>query len=138
MGVRIAVGSSWESPIRVAQIGFLPIVAISLLMTLSCWQPSVDTALVFSPDTLPSAQLGVAYSSDIQVTQNRTPVGGVQVADGTLPTGLVCELVETKDIIRISGTPIEAGTYTFSLSVWCYGTNVNGQTGSKRYSITVQ
>ena len=43
-------------------------------------------------------------------------------------------------IIQISqfGVPEESGTYKFIVSVWCYGTNVSGQTGEKEYTLLVK
>jgi hypothetical protein len=113
-----------------------------LLATLACfWIPPTqmsNVALVFTPDQLPDAQVGVPYSAEIQVTKNMTPVGGAQVSDGKLPAGLTLEKVESKDTILISGTPTEAGTFTFTVAVWCYGTNVNGQMGQKKYTLIVK
>jgi hypothetical protein len=109
-----------------------------VLVTLSCvWIPNVRPALKFSPDDLPEAQVGVAYTADILVTQNKTPVGDAWVSDGTLPGGLTLEKVPSQDVIRIHGTPLEAGTSAFTVAVWCYGTSVNGQMGNKQYTLTV-
>jgi hypothetical protein len=96
-------------------------------------------ALVFAPDALPPATVGVAYQADITVDRNETPVGGASVPPGSLPEGLTLELLAPtgSDTIRISGTPSAAGSYTFTVSVWCFGTNVNGQTGEHDYTITV-
>ena len=113
-----------------------------LLLTMACWwippTQMSNVALVFTPDQLPDAQTGVSYKGEIQVTKNMTPVGGAQVSDGKLPTGLTLEKVESKDTILITGTPTEAGTFTFTVSVWCYGTSVNGQMGGKQYTIVIK
>jgi hypothetical protein len=96
-------------------------------------------ALVFTPEQLPAATVGGPYQADISIERNETPVGGASVAPGTLPDGLTLELLPGQvDIVRISGTPTTAGTFTFTVSVWCFGTNVNGQTGEREYAITVQ
>jgi hypothetical protein len=42
------------------------------------------------------------------------------------------------DTAKISGVPEEAGTFTFTVRVWCYGTNVSAQQGEKEYSILVE
>jgi hypothetical protein len=39
--------------------------------------------------------------------------------------------------VQIHGTPTTPGSYTFTISVWCYGTNVSGQTGDKQYTLVV-
>jgi hypothetical protein len=95
-------------------------------------------ALVFLPDVLPDAQVGQAYEAAIRVSGNDTPVGDAVISEGSLPAGLAMEKVQSEDIVRISGTPTEAGTFTFTVSVWCFGTNVSGQEGEKEYTITVK
>ncbi|MBI5839753.1 MAG: hypothetical protein HZB19_06595 [Chloroflexi bacterium] len=95
--------------------------------------------LKFDPETLPNAQVGVPYEVEIKVTQNVTPVGDFSVAPERLPLGL--ELVMAEDVgdtARITGTPEELGTFTFVVSVWCYGTNVSGQAGDMEYTIVVE
>lgn len=95
--------------------------------------------LEFDPPSLPNAQVGAAYDVEIQVTGNVTPVGGVNVNSGTLPPGL--ELIfeeDGTDTIRITGIPETAGTYAFHVDVWCYGTQVSGQTGGRGYTLEVE
>jgi hypothetical protein len=102
------------------------------------FEPNTDP-LKFDPLSLPNAQVGVPYEVEIKVTGNVTPVGGVTVNPDTLPPGL--ELVfdeEGTDTARITGIPEEAGTYSFYIDVWCYGTQVSGQTGGKEYTIEVE
>jgi hypothetical protein len=95
-------------------------------------------SLQFDPDQLPHAQVGMPYEAEIHVTQNRTPVGDFAILDGSLPSGLVLKKVEgVEDTAKISGVPQEAGTFTLKISVWCYGTNVAGQTGEKEYSLVI-
>jgi hypothetical protein len=95
--------------------------------------------LKFDPDKLPEAPVSVQYEAEIHVTQNRTPVGDFSLSDGSLPAGLKLEKVaDVEDTARITGVPTETGTFTFKISVWCYGTNVSGQTGEKEYSIVVK
>jgi hypothetical protein len=40
--------------------------------------------------------------------------------------------------IQISGTPTVAGTFSFTIYVWCYGTNVSGQTATQGYTLVVK
>jgi hypothetical protein len=111
---------------------------VLLMVSLSCIRlPHVRPDLEFSPATLPDAQLDQPYSVDILVTGNETPVFQAGLADGALPAGLTIELLQEEKIVRLSGTPAEAGTFTFSVGVACYGTNVNGQTGLKAYTLVV-
>lgn len=104
---------------------------------LACLGGSQRPELVFAPDTLPEAQAGQAYRVTISVTQNETPVGDMYVDTGELPPGLALTFDEASGTAEISGTPSQAGVTTFSVSAWCFGTNVSGQTGQKEYELTV-
>ena len=99
---------------------------------------TIRPELVFTPDTLPDAEAGVPYEVTIQISQNETPVGDFQIVEGGLPDGLTYEFVEGEDNARIFGVIRESGTYKFKVSVWCYGTNVSGQTGEKEYTLLVK
>ena len=97
------------------------------------------SALQFSPATLPDAQVGSPYAATITVTEAATPVDGASVQDGALPAGL--DLAATREpinTIRISGTPTVAGTFTFTIYVWCLGTQVSGQTATQAYTLVVK
>jgi hypothetical protein len=104
--------------------------------------PSVTPArsgpLKFEPDTLPAAQVGVKYEAEIRITQNITPVGDFSISKGALPAGLEIVKVRSEDIAKISGTPEETGTFTFTVTAWCFGTMVSGQAGQKEYEIVVE
>ncbi len=112
------------------------LLAVALLTVAAC---TPRDPLEFSPTTLPDAQVGVSYSADITVTHAATPVGGASVQDGSLPPGLEVHLGEQHDnVIHVIGTPSAAGTYTFTIHVWCYGTNVSGQTATQSYTLVVK
>src|SRR5512138_684098 len=103
------------------------------------WHEPERGPLEFDPSELPNAKVGVPYEVQIRVTQNVTPVGNFMVDPETLPLGL--ELIIVKDVhdtAKITGTPEKAGTYTFRIDVWCYGTMVPGQAGSQEYTIAVE
>ena len=104
------------------------------------WVFTADTRgpLVFSPDSLPPARVGQPYEAKIAVSNNDTPVGQFSAASADLPPGIELRQIEMEDTAILSGIPTQPGTYTFTLSVWCYGTNVNGQTGEKKYKIVVE
>ena len=95
-------------------------------------------ALVFAPAELPEAQAGQAYSATITVSENVTPVGGMSVDNRSLPAGLEFSFDETARAATISGTPTETGTFKITVSAWCYGTNVSGQTGEHEYQLIVK
>jgi len=103
------------------------------------WDEPERGPLKFDPLSLPNAEVGVPYEAEIKVTQNVTPVGDFAVDPTVLPPGLELVIVENvADTARITGTPEKAGTFTFTINVWCYGTMVSGQMGSKEYTILVE
>ncbi len=95
-------------------------------------------ALVFSPDQLPIATVGQIYSVTITVSQNVTPVGQLSVSTADLPPGISFAFLKGQDSALLSGTPRQAGTYHFTVSAWCFGTNVSGQSGQRDYQLVVQ
>jgi hypothetical protein len=94
-------------------------------------------ALEFSPDQMPAAKVGQPYQEDITIARNVTPVGFFSIKDGALPPGLKLTSERGQPTGRISGSPSQAGTYTFTVSVYCLGTNVAGQTGDMHYTLVV-
>jgi hypothetical protein len=114
------------------------LISMTFLLTLSCFLVSTPRGpLKFDPDTLPGAQVGVPYDVKVTVTQNVTPVGQFSLTEGALPNGLALEKVQSENSARIFGTPEETGSFPFKIFVWCYGTNVNGQSGEMSYTILV-
>jgi hypothetical protein len=118
--------------------------ALLLMTTTACYffpffPPPERTRqpLIFAPDVLPSARKGIAYEAEIKISQNETPVGEFYILEGALPEGLSMAQVEHENVARITGIPTEDGKFTFTVAVWCYGTNINGQQGSKEYTIQV-
>ena len=66
-----------------------------------------------------------------------TPVGGVDIAAGSLPPGLALEFVREASTFAIRGVPAEAGRYEVEISAWSYGTNFPGDTATFELSIDV-
>ncbi|MCZ2126999.1 MAG: hypothetical protein LC099_04405 [Anaerolineales bacterium] len=93
--------------------------------------------LDINPKDLPEAQKGEPYSVEIRISQNETPVGDMSIASGALPAGLEFDFISNEDMAIISGVPEEAGAFDISISAWCFGTNVSGQTITKEYQIVV-
>ena len=109
------------------------------ILSISCYGTARTVrALQFEPNIMPVLQMGVPYETKIRITQNVTPAGDIWISKGTLPAGLELVRMEGEDAVKISGISQEVGTFTFTVSVWCYGTSVNGQTGVKEYSIVVE
>lgn len=94
--------------------------------------------LVLEPGALPPARKGVAYETELRVSQNETPVVDYYIIEGALPDGLVIEHVEAEDTAKITGIPTKSGTFKFMILVQCYGTSVSGQSESKVYTIDVE
>lgn len=96
--------------------------------TSSAYVLTVSTpTITVSPSTLPTPVVGVAYSQTV------TANGGVpgytfSVSGGTLPPGLSLSPGGT-----LSGTPLAAGGYSFSIQA----IDTNGQSGAQLYGVTV-
>ena len=115
----------------------LKLASLAFLLSTSFCILTPRPALEFLPDKLPVAQVGQLYQVDILVARTMTPVGSYSISDGTLPSGMHLIMDQNTRIGRISGTPTQAGTVKFTVSVWCLGTNINGQTGDKQYTLVV-
>ena len=89
----------------------------------------------FVPASLPNATAGVAYSVNIEDTS--APSDGVTwlLASGSLPPGLALNTGSRTDTTTISGTPTEAGQYSFEVEDR-YSTSAE-TTNTQNYTITV-
>ena len=115
----------------------LALVLVILAAGLGACTPA-RPALAFSPSALPNATAGSPYLQTITVSNNVTPVGDISVSSGTLPPGLTLNFVRGSAVSAdLTGTPTTAGTYVFTVSAWCLGTNVSGQTGDQSYALVV-
>lgn len=93
--------------------------------------PEVTTPLKIEPESLSNAQAWVTYEVELRISDNVTPLNSVFLSNGTLPAGLELAFVEGEDSAMISGTPEEAGTFTFTVFVSCVGTMVQGRLWKK-------
>ena len=98
----------------------------------------VTTPLLITPESLPKEQVGVTYEVKMQITQNVTPVGDMMIQDGELPAGLEFVFLDAEDAAQIIGVPKDTGVFEFTVYIWCYGTQVSGQTLEKKYQIVVK
>ena len=114
------------------------IVLALLAAALACRGPGGPPGLVFTPTQLPPAAVGQPYSVAVTITQNITPVGQMTVGLADLPPGLNFAFIKGQNAAQIGGTPLKAGTYKFTVSAWCFGTNSSGQTGHQEYTVVVQ
>ena len=119
----------------------IALVALLTLIAVATGCVTGRSPLRFSESELPPTTAGDPYAVSISISGNETPVGGVSVSKGELPGGLAVDLSGAGqgaiDLVVIHGTPTTAGTYTFTIAVWCYGTNVSGQTGEQEYTLVV-
>ena len=46
--------------------------------------------------------------------------------------------IKGQDAAQIGGTPRKSGTFKFTVSAWCFGTNTSGQFGHHDYILVVQ
>jgi putative Ig domain-containing protein len=105
------------------------------LVLLGCTMGRAE--LEFMPSEIQPALVGQPYLAAISVERNETPVGDMWVSSGALPPGLELTFEDGTDTGEIAGTPTLEGSYTFTVEVWCFGTNVGGQTGSASYTLVV-
>jgi hypothetical protein len=110
---------------------------LAVLLSSSFCIQTPRPSLEFLPAQMPAAKVGQPYQVDIRIARNVTPVGFFSITDGSLPPGLNLVSERDQQIGRISGSPSQAGTYTFTVSVYCLGTNVGGQTGEMQYTLVV-
>jgi Putative Ig domain len=116
---------------------YLILASLAVLLSTTFCILTPRPALQFKPDQLPQIPVGQPYQVDILIAGNVTPVGNYSISAGALPPGLTLVMDQNLRIGRISGTPSQPGTYQFTVSVWCLGTNINGQTGDKQYTLVV-
>ena len=91
----------------------------------------VASAVALTPTSLPSGEVGAAYSQSITSTGGAPPVT-LAVSGVTNTTGLIISGSGT-GTIRLSGTPTSAGTLTFTVTP----TSAAGTTTGTNYTFTV-
>ncbi len=111
-------------------------ITLIVLAIIAC-QIQTPPTIGFTPNIMPTAKVGTYYFVIIKIANNRTPAGEFSITQGSLPRGLSIQRLEGQDAVLISGTPIDPGSFHFVLSVWCFGTNNSGQTGTKDYVLPV-
>ncbi|WP_183085193.1 putative Ig domain-containing protein [Trinickia fusca] len=97
---------------------------VSATYTLATSAPTITV----SPATLPSASTGMAYSQSVTASGGSAPYT-YAVSSGALPTGLSLNASTG----ALGGTPTAAGTFGFTVR----GTDANGYSGTRNYSLTV-
>jgi uncharacterized protein YhjY with autotransporter beta-barrel domain len=87
-----------------------------------------------SPTTLPTPQVGAAYSQTLTGTGGQAPYSSFTVTAGTLPAGLSLNSATG----ALTGTPTAAGSFSFTVSTTDSSTGTGAPfTGSRAYSGTV-
>lgn len=84
--------------------------------------------LVFAPDSMPSAQIGIPYSQDITVSNGVAPYSFA--SEGSLIAGLAFQSI-SDGVMRLHGTPSQQskGLYPFKL----ISTDSTGTVTEKQY-----
>lgn len=120
--------------------GFVGPITRAKIKLLTCNSSSLT---ITTPATLPTAQLGVNYSTTISAAGGS---GSYEwnVASGTLPDGLTlvtaqCIAAPCQTSATISGTPTQAGTYKFTMQVSSAPLTGDGPTlvATKEFTLTV-
>jgi hypothetical protein len=112
---------------------------ILLALALGCGNPGNERPeLAFAPDALPEGQVGREYTVAITVSGNETPVGSLELDEGSLPPGLALLHAPMQQVGFVDGTPTQPGTFAFAIRAACYGTMLPGQVGTKGYAIVVR
>ena len=96
--------------------------------TLTVSAPTIS----FSPATLPSAQVGVAYSQTITASGGTSPYHNFSVTAGSLPAGLT---LSSSGVL--SGTPTAGGSFSFTVSATDSSTGAGPYTAGQSYTLTV-
>ena len=96
--------------------------------TLTVSAPTIS----FSPATLPSAQVGVAYSQTITASGGTSPYHNFSVTAGSLPAGLT---LSSSGVL--SGTPTAGGSFSFTVSATDSSTGAGPYTAGQNYTLTV-
>src|SRR5207249_2854933 len=84
-------------------------------------------AFVFSPPSLPDAQVAVPYSDTLTVSGGTAPYKNFAVTTGALPAGLSLDPSSG----TVSGTPTAGGTFPITISA------TDSSTGSGPYTQSV-
>jgi hypothetical protein len=82
---------------------------------------------------VPNGTLDDAYSATIKAAGGCTPYKW-KVASGKLPTGVIDKASANAIDLDLSGTPTEADSYSFTVSV----TDCGGHVAKESYSVTIQ
>jgi hypothetical protein len=91
--------------------------------------PLICPIITLSPLTLPTGQVGTAYSQGITASGSAALPYTFSVAAGTLPTGLTLNAGTG----ALTGVPTASGTFNFMITA----TDTNGCSGSQLYSIVI-
>lgn len=104
-------------------------------LLISCTMRPEPTLL---PEYLPAGEVGVPYSTPLEVIETSSPIHGFYVSDKhPLPEGLRIEHHDRESRGLITGTPTKAGAYQVQISAGTYGTQCAGLEASRIYMLEV-
>ncbi len=100
-----------------------------LLFVIRCAASNVQITTI----EVPNGTVGVAYSAAISASGGCTPYKWA-IASGKLPTDITDKATGNTETLDLTGTPSDAGSYTFSVSV----TDCGGHTFALSYEVVIQ
>ncbi len=115
---------------------------LAVVIMASCWglKAKAASSLLFEGDDVHDGTVGLDYVADLNFYAYSDGITNAKVSSGTLPPGLSCKfenglgLKSEQSIVRISGTPTKAGTYSFKITV----TGGSGKTiTSSQYTVII-
>ncbi len=100
-----------------------------LFLVIRCTASTIE----ITTTKVPNGTVDDAYSATIKAAGGCTPYKW-KVASGKLPTGVIDKASANAINLDLSGTPTEADSYSFTISV----TDCGGHVAKESYSVTVQ
>lgn len=108
-----------------------PLLLSSLLLLFAT--ESFGSVIVISTNSLPNGTVGAAYSAVIQASGGCTPYAW-SIVSGSLPAGITATPSSATTSLNLSGTPTNAATSSFTVSVKGCGRRVS----KVSYNVVIQ
>jgi len=103
-------------------------------LLLIAFEPLCTASVVsITTTSLPDGTVDASYSADIQASGGCTPYKWA-VVSGTLPAGITVTPSSATTSLDLTGTPLQAGTYLFTVSV----TGCGGHVSTVSYEVVIQ
>lgn len=103
------------------------------LLVLAFATPCFASPVSISTTTVPNGTIETPYSAVIAASGGCTPYKWA-IVSGALPPGVLTTVTTKSTALDLSGTPTQAATYSFTVSV----TGCGGHVSSASYKLTIQ